>query len=250
MNKVGYVYSTTNYEMFKKLEGNREVFEQRKKVIMESIRENGWIRNPIVINEKMEIIDGQGRYEALKELKLPIEYVIAEGADIATCIALNVKQKNWNSKDYIDCYAETGNVHYSKLKEIIETYGFGQEEAIIMAGNGLSDCGTCRIVKGGEFKIIDEDSLNERLEFMRESLTYIEKTCGRRRSWVAALKMVFYSNLIDNKIFIDKLKKYNNFIVPCVNVRQVLGCFEKVYNYHSQKDKIYFVPEYEKWIKK
>ena len=74
--KVGTVYSTTDYDSFAKLEGNRDVLQSRKNIIKESIEERGWIRNPVVVNEKMQIIDGQGRFEALKELGMPIEYVI------------------------------------------------------------------------------------------------------------------------------------------------------------------------------
>ena len=36
----------------------------------------GFIKNPIVVNEKMEIIDGQGRFEVCKEKGLPIYYNI------------------------------------------------------------------------------------------------------------------------------------------------------------------------------
>lgn len=87
------IYCTSDYTVFKKLLGNRVVLEQRKNTIKNSIIENGYVRNPIVVNEKMEIIDGQGRFEALKELKLPIEYVIAYGAGQKECIALNANQK-------------------------------------------------------------------------------------------------------------------------------------------------------------
>ena len=75
-NKVGFVYSTEDYSVFQKLNGNRDVLESRKNKIMESILERGWIRNPIVVNQKFEVIDGQGRLEALQELKMPVEYVI------------------------------------------------------------------------------------------------------------------------------------------------------------------------------
>lgn len=93
MRQVGAIYSSEDYSVFRKLNGNRSVLEQRKNMIMASITERGWIRNPVVVNEKMEIIDGQGRFEALKELGLPIEYVVAKGASISDCIALNIKQK-------------------------------------------------------------------------------------------------------------------------------------------------------------
>ena len=45
-NKVGFIYETRDYEAFKKLNGNRSVLDRRKKLLVESIKARGWIRNP------------------------------------------------------------------------------------------------------------------------------------------------------------------------------------------------------------
>ena len=83
MDKItGNVYQTRDYSKFMRLEGNREVVSKRVVKITKSIQQNGYILNPIVVNEKMQVIDGQGRLEALKGLKMPIDYVIAEGAGL------------------------------------------------------------------------------------------------------------------------------------------------------------------------
>lgn len=59
------VYEEKDYSKFKRLENNRDVTESRKEKLKASIA-SGEILNPIIVNEKMEIIDGQGRYEAKK----------------------------------------------------------------------------------------------------------------------------------------------------------------------------------------
>ena len=43
--------NTRNYEIFKKLQGNRAVQEDRIKNIINSINEVGYIKSPIVVNE-------------------------------------------------------------------------------------------------------------------------------------------------------------------------------------------------------
>ena len=116
------VYCTKNYNLFKPLLGNRVVFENRKQVLISSIKQNGWITNPILVNKNMEIINGQHRFEALKELNMPIEYIVFEDATIQDCIALNIKQQNWKLSDYIRCYAETGNDDYIFLMEQLKKY--------------------------------------------------------------------------------------------------------------------------------
>ena len=70
MENQKVVKSTKNYEMFQKLEGNRPVLERRINKIIASINNVGYITSPIIVNDKYEVIDGQGRLEALKQLKL------------------------------------------------------------------------------------------------------------------------------------------------------------------------------------
>lgn len=65
------VYVTDKYSIFRRLSGNRDVKEARVKKIMRSIEKVGYIPNPIIVNENMEVVDGQGRLEAVKRLGLP-----------------------------------------------------------------------------------------------------------------------------------------------------------------------------------
>lgn len=249
--KVGTVYSTTDYDSFEKLEGNRDVLERRKNLIKASIEERGWIRNPIIVNEKMQIIDGQGRFEALQELGMPIEYVISRGATIDDCIALNVKQKNWTNYDYISCYCEMGNSDYIKLAQIMNQYPNITDTAMcIIAGYDNYDGGGSKnIVRNGKFKIFDESTLKSRCDFAQKCLVIIGKNNGRIRTWALLLKFLYFCKKIDNELFIKKLEKYRAFIVPSVNIKQALECCEKIYNYARKKDYVYLLPEYDFWMK-
>lgn len=109
------VYMTTDYKKFKRLLGNRDVSEQRIKRIIESIQQIGFLNSAIIVNERMEVIDGQARLEALKRLKLPVYYCSHNGAGINECLLLNQKQKNWSCDDYCKSYMEQGNENYHKL---------------------------------------------------------------------------------------------------------------------------------------
>lgn len=57
---------TNNYEMFKILAGNRGVSPARVKKIKKSIEDVGYITSPILVNEKMEVIDGQRQIASFK----------------------------------------------------------------------------------------------------------------------------------------------------------------------------------------
>lgn len=99
------IQSTTNYAMFKTLDGNRSVKDHRVDKIVQSIVDVGYITNPIIVNEKMEVIDGQGRLAALERLCLPVEYLVHEGIGIKECRSMNIHQSNWTDYDYVSSYA-------------------------------------------------------------------------------------------------------------------------------------------------
>ena len=91
MNKKAInVMVTDEYDLFKTLEGNRRVLDLRARRIIRSIEKVGYVINPIIVNEKYEVIDGQGRLEALKRLNLPVYYIMIEGIGIEECRTLNI----------------------------------------------------------------------------------------------------------------------------------------------------------------
>lgn len=63
---------TSDYFRFKILDGNRDVLKSHVNKIKESMKKFGWIGPGIIVNEKFEIIDGQTRFYAAKELGLPM----------------------------------------------------------------------------------------------------------------------------------------------------------------------------------
>ncbi|MBC8147318.1 MAG: ParB N-terminal domain-containing protein, partial [Bacteroidetes bacterium] len=72
------IYKTKNYEKFKFMVGNRPINSAHTAKLIESIK-GKYLFNPIIINEKWEIIDGQHRFEAIKQLNLPLYFFINEG---------------------------------------------------------------------------------------------------------------------------------------------------------------------------
>ncbi len=117
------VHETNKYNQFQHLTGNRKL--QSEKCIanlMWSLKEYGWIGAPIVVNENLEIIDGQNRIEACRRLGIPVRYIIIEGLTIVHCIALNTNQKNWDLDDYVKSYAEQGYEDYIWLMDVLDKY--------------------------------------------------------------------------------------------------------------------------------
>ena len=72
---IDKVFSTMNYEIFSSLDGNRIVNPLHVKKIADSMKIKV-LFIPIIVNEEFQVIDGQHRLEARKQLGLEVPYII------------------------------------------------------------------------------------------------------------------------------------------------------------------------------
>ena len=243
---TGFTYKTKRYEMFKRLEGNRDLVRSRKEKIKKSIQRNGYIHNPIVINEKNEIIDGQGRFEALKELDMEIEYVIAPGAGLEQCVALNTSGTLWTMKDYIDSWCEMGNENYIRFRNLRNEYPALPLRPVYMMATGLTRLQERSIKSGGMIvKAEDLNEIRDRLDLLMEAYPIIEKR-------VAGIKDYYYYAVAfavemgaNRKRLMEKLEASD--IRPATSVKMALNNLSEIYNYNvkNPENRIYLVKDYE-----
>ena len=69
------VHTTTDYNRFITVGGNRNKNQLHLMRLRKSI-EKKYLFTVILVNESYEIIDGQHRFEIIRELNLPLHYVI------------------------------------------------------------------------------------------------------------------------------------------------------------------------------
>ena len=94
------VMTTTDYELFKILGGNRTIKPKHVIELKESFSKK-YLISPILVNEEYEIIDGQHRYLAAQDLNLPIHYIICKGYGLQEVQMLNSINKKWTAYDYL-----------------------------------------------------------------------------------------------------------------------------------------------------
>ena len=247
IKKIAEVFSTEDYGMFKKLVGNRKADKGRVLTILRSIKKNGYILNPIVVNEKYEVIDGQGRLEALKQLALPVPYVIAEGAGVDECIAMNINQKNWKIIDYIESYADIGNTSYILLGQLLDKYQktLGLN-TVIATTQGLQKSSN-EAVKEGRITITTEryKEVLETLEYLAKFSNVLNEIGGTKDAYYYALGFCHRYPYIDDEILLDKVQKYRLEIVPIATIDQAFDTIENIYN-RRNRQRIYIKTEYKK----
>ncbi len=246
------IKETNNYEMFKKLEGNRIVDGKRIEKIKKSILKVGYITSPILVNQNMEIIDGQGRFEALKQLQLPVEYIVQNDIGIKECVAMNVHQTNWNALDYIKSYAERGIKSYAYMQNLIDKYHKSNVSLvhIATATKGLTRFGA-DIIRDGLLEITDEEYQNaiQRLDLVKEIAEKYKKI-PRTNFIVVAMLYCLIIDCVDFKRLKEKVIEVLDYgkVPPIPTVDEAVQFLENIYNRNSKKPTVYIYTEYRKHI--
>lgn len=249
--EVNKVYKTDDLEMFNQLKGNRPPNPQHIKRLAISIKENGLLQNPIIVNENMIIIDGQHRLLAAKETSSSIYYIIVDGYDLSEVQILNLNQKNWTKKDFMEGYADMGIESYVKLKNFtIKNKVFNITDCIAFCSNTSGGTGYGASQKhrkdGKEYnmkEIFEEGTWNGKdFKLAQENADKIMMIKpyydGYRRSTFVGTMLTLFKN--DNFHFIEflsKLKTQSQKMQDCSNVSQYKLLIEDIYN-HRRRNKI------------
>jgi hypothetical protein len=245
-NEVNKVYKTSNLSIFKQIDGNRVPNLQHVRRLTDSINVNGMICNPILVNENMEVIDGQHRLIAAKEAESFIYYIIVKGYSLSEVHTLNLNQKNWSKKDFMEGYANMGIESYIKLKKFVEKND----------DFSFNDCiSLCTNTSGHNYTLIGKYRADRKITMQQvfEEGTWIGKDFELAQDWANKIRMVkpYYSGynktsfactiivLFNNKNFdfnefMHKLRLQPTAMVDCANREQYRTLIEDIYNYKSR----------------
>jgi hypothetical protein len=253
---IGEIFEEYDYSKFKKLNGNRDVIKARKGKILKSINEVGYVLNPIVVNKKMEIVDGQGRFEALKELGLPIIYVIDKNAGIKECIAMNIGQMNWRIIDYVMMYAQQGNQNYVRLLKALESCEHNTfDEVVGLLLNKICTNGYwSSAIKSGELSITEKqlEEFYEIVPYLKSCKEALDSILGSSRVKITAIAWILRNTDCDKARLISIINNKYPIIKPVVDsgvdvfLSQLADlCNKKL----AKKNCIYFDTEHKKWLR-
>lgn len=124
-NKDGQSFNvqfTRDYHLFKVMSENREISAGSVIRLQHSMKNNGVLMNPIFVNEKMEIIDGQHRFHALKELGKEVPFIVMQGYSHKHVHVLNMQARNWTSNDFLEYHYKQGNPNYVQVYNFMNKY--------------------------------------------------------------------------------------------------------------------------------
>lgn len=233
------ILSTKNYSQFKILDCNRSLEDAHVKKLIKAIEEKNLLAlNPITVNERMEVIDGQHRLKAAKMLRVPIYYQISNTVTAEDIFALNSNKKNWNPHDYLKFYCANGKTDYTVISDFLTKYPqFPLSPSLQILAPTTANAS--KKFREGLFKVENITSA----EAIADQLSELGKThdFAFNSTFIRAYVTITQIKGFDFNRLARQIAKQPLSFVPCVNKDQYRDMMERLYNYEMQQiNRLYF----------
>lgn len=142
ITKKGEIFTTTNYDLFDFLTSNRDISTKNFNKLVASLKQkNVYGASTILVKQHEDgvyyIYEGQHRFEALKFLKQPIDFIVNQNLVIDDISLMNTASEVWILKDFLKKYLKDEhtmkNSSYHRFKTLLDTYGTENEDESIRA---------------------------------------------------------------------------------------------------------------------
>lgn len=206
------VEKTKDYSKFKLLCGNRPIDRYHLKKLKESINKNNHLNlHPIIVNDNFEIIDGQHRLEAARQLDVDIFFIKSSVIKDDHLIDCNVNQKSFEVENYIHFFAvKEKKQEYIQLKDMLKSSGL-KPKALLTLILGVVSTNLLEFLKTGKFKFPSSESPDEILCFYFDFCAYSKDkrlkpfSMFTNHNFTRALRWLFKTSGFDSSILFKKL---------------------------------------------
>lgn len=228
---------TSDYSKFKQIDGNRKVNSGHVSRLVEAIERKNLLEYfPVLLNEDMEVIDGQHRLSAAAKLEVPIYYEIVPGLTLTDVMSINTNSKSWNINDFIDSHIELGNSNYKVLREFMDTYHWNPStSAALLSGFtqffSPNNGSIAKAVKRGDFKVASLPLAEKIAKQIQEIKHYTDFEGNRDREFIGALLALNANKDFDFDKFAAKLRLKNLIIEKRPSAKYYLIHIEELYNH-------------------
>jgi hypothetical protein len=247
------VYTTTNLNIFKFMDdGNRPVDKKHVNQLKDRLSEK-YLRTIIKVNDNMEIIDGQHRYSAIKELNeenekkglplMSIEFIICKNYGIEECCQYNGKSKNWSNKNITEGGKSLDIEEYKIYDKFVKEFNLPHNVTI-----GLLTGITTNAKNSDEFKNLKLEikDVNESLDNANKIIDIVNTgviPIGRADQPISVFGLALLDILMvdgyDHNRMVRKCKEYvereGRSLRRLTNITEPLIEFEEIYNYKERR---------------
>jgi len=247
---IAQVFETTEYEKFSFVDANRPVNRTQVEKLKYAFKQK-YILNPIRVNQKFEVYDGQHTLTAAAEIGYPVRYMIVDDNDDDIMRMMNMNNKNWGSKEFVHYFAEKGNeiaqdlIRYSEyynlniaiIMQIIYNLGYQPGASGIKFENRPKKTYTKKrpySIANGDFREFDHKEAENNLVKITELMAlYGIKSSALAGATIKAMKIKGFD--IDKMIRKARAKK--ELLIKSGNQKMFTENIHMVYNYGVPQNK-------------
>lgn len=238
------ILSSKNYGIFKPYPLNRPISRNLVEILKISIGKNNMLRfQPIVVNDKMQVMDGQHRLEACREIGETVWYVKNEKMTVQDMIDINTAKAGWTYDDYLILYCKEGYEEYLKLKKLMDKYKLGLKSFLHFTDNNkMNMTSNPRLVfNEGKYVLLPleviENTIDNFLSYknlVKDICTYENKSFLNSQGFFRGICAVMNDPEVDQEEFRRKLAMLINRVRPCASVAMYRAMFQDIYNYKKK----------------
>jgi len=235
------IQQTEDYSSFKRIKGNRTINKAQVTKLIASFGVNPGIATavPIIVNDKKQIIDGQHRFEALKKLGLPINYLEISGLSLTDVQIVNSSTKTWTPLDYAKSFSELGLKDYDIYLEFRNKYHLSHNILISylsnttdMRGNG----NTVYTFRAGKFKVTDVKMAHRLCQQLVEMQQFYNR--GDSRVFALAFKIAAINPQYDHSRMMAKMTQRSSTLKDSPYAEDYMRQLERIYNFHCGVNRV------------
>ena len=234
-NTTSTVQQSTQYSRFKFMFNNRDQSRGHIEALKKAFEEVGNLTEvqPILVNEKFEIIDGQHRFVAAKDLGAPIFFTVRPGLGISDARSMNILHRSWTTDDFAQSYASSGDPNYVKYLQLREDYGFNHSITIAYVEGGENK-GMFAGFRRGDFVLTDEAGSRNRLDKLSEVLA-LTPVVGVDKNFAFAFLKVLNTQGYDHNRMLQKLEAHPELMRRYGSISEYMRAMEEIYNYGNRE---------------
>lgn len=229
--------TTKDYKVFRNMVGNRKIIPGHVEKLAEAIEKKNLLEYfPILVNENMEVIDGQHRLVADAKLDYPVHYEIVDGLKLEDVMSINTHSRVWSTPDFIDTYITLGNDDYETLKEFMYIYHMAPSVAasLLYGFNSASPGGIGQLLREGKFSVRTPEFAYMIADNLNQLRKYTEFPVNGDRTLIRALILLNNNLTFDLGRFIAKLRLSGDKFERRNTVNQYLLEVEELYNFNAK----------------
>lgn len=232
------VEHSTDYESFQLIHSNRKIsptFVQT--LVNDPTFPEGYKYCPTIVNDRLEIIDGQHRFMAAKTLGIPVYYLKKSGATTQDIKTLNSQQHKWEGVDYLNFYCLQGNENYIVLKTLRDKFSVPIYliNTMFQMMEEIEPHQYRYLFKRGELKLKKKKQVEDCLTMILNTVNTIRVAAIKRsiniilsESYFYAFAKIYTESIPLFKTVLERLKTYYTYLPMTRSNNDAIECLKSI----------------------